>query len=163
MGTLFTEKFLPVYVKVGRESKIPIMFPGGHGTLAGASRPGLIGPMTRALGQELWKSGMPVIDDIFADTYGWNPPAGAGEKAMQAFKTRKYIEILEKLQPGVTVIINHCTRPSDTFARISDSGPTRLGDLLAMLDPQLRRYINQQGIILTSWGELARRRREAKE
>lgn len=159
MGTLFMEKFLPVYLKVGKESKIPVMFPGGHATLVAAGRPDLVGPMTRAIGEDLWKSGMPVVDDIFADTYGWTPSAGADEKAIQAFKTKKYIEALQKVKPGLTVVINHCTRPSDTFARISDSGPTRLGDLLAMLDPELRRYIEQEGIILTNWSELAQRRK----
>jgi len=39
------------------------------------------------------------------------------------------------------MIIMHCTNTTEVFEHISDSGPTRRGDLLAMTDPELKRFI----------------------
>jgi len=62
------------------------------------------------------------------------------------------------MRPGVTMMIMHCTEPTETFAHISDSGPTRYGDLEAMLDPDVRAAIEREGIVLTTWRELMTRR-----
>jgi hypothetical protein len=56
------------------------------------------------------------------------------------------------------MMIMHCTATTEVFPRISDSGPVRRGDLLAMLDPTFRKALRQEGIILTTWRELKQRR-----
>ena len=58
------------------------------------------------------------------------------------------------------MMIMHCTEPTEVFARISGSGETRLGDLEAMLDPRVRAAIEEEAIVLTTWRELAERRRQ---
>ena len=80
------------------------------------------------------------------------------DKTMQAFKTNLYIKALKELKPGVTMMIMHCTNPSPVFKEISGSGPTRKGDMLAMLDPAFKKALQDQGIILTTWRELKQRR-----
>jgi hypothetical protein len=60
------------------------------------------------------------------------------------------------------MVIMHCTATTEVFPHISDSGPTRRGDLLAMMDPALKAFIKEEGIILTTWKELAERRRALK-
>ncbi len=164
MGTLFQPKFVERYIKVGIEEKIPVMFPGGHNTLINASR-SLDANLTKAIGQKLWAAKLPVLDDLFSDTYGWNLPAGQqpSDQNLRAFKTQKYVELLKSCRPGLTLIIMHCTDPTVVFNRISDSGPTRKGDLLAMLNPELRRYIENNQIILTTWREIKERRLRMKE
>ena len=52
-----------------------------------------------------------------------------------------YIDAVRGLKPGVTMMIMHCTRPTEVFAQISSSGTVRLGDLKAMLDPRLRKAL----------------------
>ncbi|MBO9639316.1 MAG: polysaccharide deacetylase family protein [Siphonobacter aquaeclarae] len=164
MGTLFTPKFVERYVKVGIEEKIPVMFPCGHNTLISSSLKGqgqgqLIAA-AQEVGKKLWASGLPVLDDLFADT-GWNLPAGQEptDENLRAFKTKKFIEILDKAQPGVTMIIVHSTDPTPVFSHFSGSGNSRKGDMLAMMDPELKSYLEKNGIVLSTFKELKERRR----
>ena len=100
-----------------------------------------------------------VLDDLFADT-GWNLPAGQEptDENLRAFKTKKFIEILDKAQPGVTMIIVHSTDPTPVFSHFSGSGNSRKGDMLAMMDPAFKKALRDEGIVLTTWRELMRRR-----
>ncbi len=165
MGTLFQPKFLSRYVKVGISEHIPILFPGGHATLIAKVNhiPDAQRALIKSIGQQLWEAGLPVFDDLDGSSYGF-APAGATmtDAALQKLKTDKYIELLTACQPGLTYIIMHCADAGAMFTQISDSGPTRRGDMLAMLDPRLKAYIEKEGIILTTWRELADRRKKAK-
>ena len=167
MGALFaTPAFLGKYIQLGMENKIPVMLPGGHATLINEQmkfdRAAL--EQIRGLGNRLWEAGLPVLDDLFNFSYGWKLPAAQSptDKNLQQFTTQQYIAGLKSLKPGVTMVIMHCTATTEVFPHISDSGPTRRGDLLAMLDPALKRFIEQEGIILTTWRELAERRQKVK-
>jgi hypothetical protein len=60
------------------------------------------------------------------------------------------------------MMIMHCTQPTPVFEYISDSGPSRLGDLQAMLDPELKAVIVEEAIVLTNWRELMTRRIAAR-
>lgn len=167
MGTLFaTPAFIERYLKVGMEYKIPVMFPGGHNTLIAREMKNTAADLqtARMVGKKLWDAGLPVLDDLFGDSYGWKLPAGTAptDENLRKFKTKKYIEILQSAKPGITMIIMHCTQTSEIFAHISDSGPTRKGDLLAMTDPELKKYIEKEGIILTTWREMKERRDKVK-
>jgi chitin disaccharide deacetylase len=79
MGTLFaTPAFIERYVKLGMTYKIPVMFPAGHNTLIkaqmGADDSRL--RMARTVGEMLWNAGLPVLDDLHNESYGWSLPAG---------------------------------------------------------------------------------------
>lgn len=167
MGTLFaTPEFLQRYIKVGMQYRIPVMLPAGHNTLIaaqmGANDARL--RMVRGVGKMLWNAGFPVLDDLHNESYGWKLPASKGQdaKTIQREKTAYYIAALGSVKPGLTMMIMHCTAPTEVFPFISDSGITRHGDLLAMLDPALRKYIQIEGIILTTWRELMERRSRIK-
>jgi len=73
-------------------------------------------------------------------------------------RKRELIELLGAMKPGVTEIIVHCTAPTEVFRHISGSGPTREAELKLMLDPDIRAFIQDQGIVLTTWRELKSRR-----
>jgi chitin disaccharide deacetylase len=187
MGTLFaTPAFMQRYIKVGIENKIPVMFPGGHNwalvqqmqeeTKAELKKvgkwqegqqlpePDLI-KLARETGKMIWDAGLPVLDDLHNTSYGWNLPAQEKptDENLRKMKTEKYIQALKSLKPGVTMVIMHCTAPTEVFKYISSSGNTRKGDLLAMLDPALKKTIEQEGIILTTWRELKQRRDKAMQ
>jgi chitin disaccharide deacetylase len=122
---------------------------------------GLTMDMTTAVGKQLWAAGLPVLDDLHNVSYGWGCPAGktnCTEKELIKFKTQKYIESIEELKPGLTMVIMHCTWPSEIFNEITDSGTIRKGDALVMLDPSFEAYLQKRNIILTTWRELKKRR-----
>ena len=165
MGTLFASPaFLERYIKVGVSEQIPVMFPGGHNTLIRqqlqAEGGGLPEQMATAVGQQLWNAGLPVLDDLHNTSYGWRLAAGTTptDENIRKMKVDKYIESFKSLKPGVTMMIMHCTDPTEVFQQFTDSGPTRKGDLLAMLDPAVRQALKDEGIILTTWRELKERR-----
>ena len=167
MGTLFaTPTFLERYLKVGMENKIPVMFPGGHCTLIGQlrkSKPEEI-QQFQAVGQKLWQAGLPVLDDLYPDSYGWEIPKNKNikDKDLQAFRTKQYIEMLKSLKPGVTMVIAHCTVLSNIYSHISKDSATRKSDFLALMDPKLKDFIKKEGIVLTTWRELMQMRQKIK-
>lgn len=167
MGTLFASvPFLQRYMKAGIEYKIPVMFPAGHATLIReqSKMPDMQVQGLRALGKQLWNAGLPVLDDLHNYSYEWNLPKNVkpGDEALRKFKTQKYIEGLKKLKPGVAMMIMHCTWPSEVFDEISDSGDTRKGDLLAMMDPAFKKALLEEKIVLTTWRELKERREKIR-
>ena len=167
MGTLFEPKFLMSYARIGMEEKIPVLFPGGHATLIFKANkvPAQLQQLAKQVGQQLWDAGLPVLDDLDGTSYGWNLPKGTPvtDKNIQAYKTKKYIELLNSAKPGLTYIIMHCTDASPAFDQISGSGQSRRGDMLAMMDPDLKAFIKKEGIIVTTWRELIERRKTKGE
>lgn len=150
MGALFADpKFLQSYIQLGVTAGIPVMFPGGHNHYAQQDYGPRATTQARATGKAIWAQGLPVLDDLHNASYGWP----------REDKLARYTEAIVGLQPGVTMMIMHCTEPSQNFANISDSGPSRYGDLEAMLSPELRKVLRDERIILTTWRELMQRRR----
>jgi len=167
MGTLLaTPEFAMRYVKLGIDNKIPVMVPAGHATLIKAqmNAPDAQIQQMRMIGKMLWNAGLPVLDDLHNDSYGWPISAEmkADDKKLQAYKTKKYIEGVRSLKPGLTMMIMHCTATSEVFPHISDSGPVRRGDMLAMMDPALKKAIQDEKIIITTWREMMERRKRIK-
>nr|MBI1231674.1 ChbG/HpnK family deacetylase [Cytophagales bacterium] len=167
MGTLFaSELFLEKYLQLGIAYQIPVMFPGGHATWiqqeSNAST--LDVDQLQAIGKMLWDAGLPVLDDLHTDSYSWkiDPSIEGNDAAIQSFKTQKFIETIQLLEPGVTQIILHATNSTPHFERISPSGSLRKGDMLAMMDPKFQQFLVDEGVILTTWRELMERRKQVK-
>jgi hypothetical protein len=162
MGTLFaTEKFLEKYIRLGIEKQIPVMIPGGHNSyLSKDSQRDMA--LMRKLGAILWQGGLPVLDDLHNSSYDWKPPAEVTDAELQAWRTDKYMETLKELKPGVTMVIMHNTDPTEVFSHISDSGPLRKADMLAMIDPKFQDFLKREGFVLTTWRELMERRKRVR-
>jgi len=62
------------------------------------------------------------------------------------------------MKPGITEIIVHCTVQTEVFSHISSSGPNREAELRLLTDPDVKAFIEGEGIVLTTWRELKRRR-----
>ena len=164
MGTLFANQaFLEKYIRLGIEKQIPLMFPGGHDTYIQAdtrATPERLAQMQK-LGEQLWAAGLPVLDDLHNTSYGWRIPAGMArdDARLRQWRVERYEETLEELKPGLTMVIMHCTAPSEVFAQISSSGDIRKADMLAMLDPGFQAFLKDKGFIVTTWKEAAERRK----
>lgn len=148
MGTLFASPaFVQRYLKVGAEKHIPVLVPGGHLTYIARSNPTLV-EAAREMGRLTWQAGLPVIDDLHT---------GQG-CARPETKKAQILAFLRTLKPGITQFIVHCTRVTPAFGLISGSGATRQAELDTMLDPEVMKVIQDEGIILTTWRELGQRR-----
>lgn len=166
MGTLFaTPSFLETYVRLGMEKQIPVMLPGGHNTYIGGDMKGsdALQAQMRKIGQQLWASGLPVLDDLHNTSYGWKVPKDLPptDENLRHWRTKLYMQTLRELKPGVTMVIMHCTSPTPIFGKISDSGDIRKADMLAMTDPDFQAFLKSEGFILTTWRELLERRKKA--
>lgn len=160
MGTLFaTPEYLHVYCKVGIEENIPVMIMGGHMTVTkegyrrDKNREARFA-LLRGLANRVWAAGLPVLDDLYTEITSTRDL----EKKKVVIK-----EALKNQKPGVTMYIVHCTNPSETFRFVSGTGETRHNDVLAMTDPKIVQLVKDEGIILTTWKELAERRKALKE
>ncbi len=155
MGTVFgTTEFAQRYFQVGIEHGIPVFLPGGHNQYmiaTGAIPPDYDDAVTEALSDAVWGSGLPVLDDAHITGYDWE----------DGDKTAPYADVLREMRPGLMQIIVHATEPSDAFAAISDSGPTRKRDLECLCSARLRQVIEDEGIILATWREIGERRKSA--
>jgi chitin disaccharide deacetylase len=185
MGTLFAkDAFMEKYIKLGIEKQIPVMFPGGDDLFyksearaaavaalkaEGKYHEGMNIPepdalgMAKKVGEMLWKGGLPVLDDLHNSSYDWQMPdiEHKTDAEIQKWYTDHYIESIGRLSPGLTMVIMHCTSTSATFKYICGDTQKRKGDLLAMLDPRLREFLQKNGYILTTWREAMQRRQKA--
>ena len=165
MGTLFaTPQFMERYIKVGIENKIPVMFPGGHGTMIGSQRD--ITPelkkQLQVTGKMIWDAGLPVLDDLHNVSYNFEYPVGdLTDEKLQKLATAQYIKTIRDLKPGLSMVIMHCTAPTEVFQHVGSSGKVRKADMLAMMDPAFRKFLRDEKIILTTWRELEDRRDKA--
>lgn len=184
MGTLFaSDEFLERYIKVGMEYNIPVMFPGGNNKLLtesmnfpvirqlkaqGKYKEGMEIPKPQilekapAVGQMIWKAGLPVLDDLHTISGNWKPEQEVTAEEWGKYKAEQCIRILEEMEPGLAMVIVHSSERSDIFQYISGSGGSRYADMLAMIDPTLKAYIEKEGIILTTWREVMQRRQQLK-
>ncbi|MEO6905793.1 MAG: polysaccharide deacetylase family protein [Ginsengibacter sp.] len=166
MGTLFaSDDFLMKYIQLGIENQIPLMFPGGHDSYIrkemnlGADQ--LL--YFQQLGRKIWNAGLPLLDDLINSSYDWNPPVNIkDDEALCKWRVDLYEKALMQLKPGITMVIMHCTDPSEIFSEITDSGEKRKADMLAMLDPGFRKFLKNNGFILTTFHELMERRKKVK-
>jgi len=134
-------------VKIGIEKQIPVLAIGGHRSFARVENPASMQRVEERI-KKIWDAGLPVIDDLHTASYDWKEGA----------KSDRFIKMLKELKPGVTMVIIHCSRPTDDFPLITGSSNLRFEDLKAMIDPEVRKTIEEEHIILTTWRELKERR-----
>lgn len=148
MGALFCRPDIAMrYIKVGTELGLPIMAIDLSPQRVAEEAPDLAEALPKIL-QMVWDAGLPVIDNLVPADYGMAP-----EK-----KKDDYIRLLRELPPGVNEMIVHCARDTENFRAITDAAPRWIADGQVMLDPEIKRVIEEEGIILTSWRELKARR-----
>ena len=78
------------------------------------------------------------------------------------YKAQQWIETIKNMNPGVAMMIVHSSDITEEFKYVSGSGGSRLADMNSMMNPDLRAYIEKEGIILTTFRELLERRKKLK-
>jgi predicted glycoside hydrolase/deacetylase ChbG (UPF0249 family) len=151
MGTLFaTPEFLQRLVKVGIEKGIPVLLPANIGR---SGRDNERARLIRGIVDQAWAAGLPVIDYIHGDSYDWKTTD----------KLAHFTKAMSELKPGITEMIIHCTKPDDVIGVINGNRDHLYGDYTSMISPDLKKVIEEEGIILTTWRELKERRLRVKE
>ena len=151
MGTLFARPdYFERFARIGIEKGIPILVVGGHATHLSAQEREA-GKQLQPWVKTIWDAGLPVIDDLVT---GFT-------RSKAEDKPARLVALLRELKPGVTEIIFHATQPTDEFPVITRSSESRHADLKALMDPRVKKEIEQRGIILTTWKELKQRRKKA--
>ena len=136
----------------GIEKQIPIMMISGRGEAENEVQRQML-PRIQAAAKMVWEGGLPVLDYLYTSTADTNDP----EEMTEAL-----IKNLRELKPGITQIILHATRHSPNFEAISGSGKKREAELEMVLSPAVKKVIEEEGIILTTYRELMERRKAVK-
>ncbi len=152
MGTLFaTPKFMEKYINLGIEKQIPVLFPGGHMQYLQQELP-MPKEFVQQWAKKIWDAGLPLVDDILTFTYDW--------KTKDKFEPMT--KALREMKPGITEVILHCAIPTEEFPYFTQSSVTRKGDYLIMMNPEFKKFLQEEKIILTTWRELKERRAKVK-
>ena len=151
MGTLFARPdYFEQFAKIGIEKGIPILVVGGKMEHVSPEERAA-GEMLRPWVKKVWNAGLPVLDDLFTGFTSFKKDE----------KVEKLLTLLQELKPGVTEILFHASRPTDEFPLITGSSEARRADLEALTDARVQQRIQARGILLTTWREMLKRRKDA--
>lgn len=128
---------LEMYVNLGIEYQLPVLFVANIDPKEHA----LIAEKGRELKAVLEKNSLPVLDYL-VQFYG-EPD----------YEKRKgaYLDTLKNLKPGVTQIIIHCGVDGPELRHITNSASRRDGDRRVFTDPEVIKFIKEQGIEVITW------------
>jgi predicted glycoside hydrolase/deacetylase ChbG (UPF0249 family) len=148
MGTLFASPaYTQVYLKVAEEYKIPAMVINleDDAVLRRFQEQGYpINENTRTL---LEQYSMPQLDDFYAV-----PAAQTYQE-----KIDKFYELIKLLNPGLTEIIFHPSIDTETLKSITNSWQQRVWESEMFSDPQVIKFLKNEGILFTNWIEIMKR------
>jgi chitin disaccharide deacetylase len=141
MGALFSRPdLLEVYVKLGLEYELPVLFIREITPPIAGEYPALAsrGP---AMIERLSSRRFPLLDRIgqFYD--------GTSHEQRQ----RQYFDFLRDLPPGVSELIIHCGYDDEELRAITDSASRRDGDRRIFSDPATAKFVKDLGIEVITW------------
>jgi predicted glycoside hydrolase/deacetylase ChbG (UPF0249 family) len=138
-GVLARPDIAQVYIKLGLEYDIPILFLRDAKQLAEES-PALAGQVAQVV-KNLEAKGLPILDQM-AQFYG-------GDTLQERYTN--YLTCLRNLKPGVTQLIIHCGYANDELRAITSSAQRRDGDRVIFTDPKVTEEIKKLGIEVITW------------
>jgi hypothetical protein len=143
MGTIYARKeFLEAAMKVAEEYGIPFMLL--EPTPQVIERWGDRNFLKEEFIQEVRASGAPLLTTLYSSYE---------HKSIE--ETRKeYCDIIRNLPVGVSQLIVHVGKEDEELKAVTGNWKIRSNDLAIMLDPELRRVIDESGVKLIGWRPL---------
>lgn len=139
MGALVSRNdLLEVYVRVGVEAGLPILFLDNEHARQEYTAFREVGA---PLAEMLRKKGFPVLDNL-AQFYG-----GETHEEREA----SYLRVIRELKPGVTELIIHCGVANEELRSITNSAERRDGDRRIFTDPKIAAELKAHNIELLTW------------
>lgn len=144
MGSVMTRPDLvEVYVKLGLEYKLPVLFFNKLAPELAQEYPAIAARQEWASGK-LQAAGLPMLDNLL-QFYGGEIPAKRLETYQQALQT---------LPGGVTALLIHCGIDNEELKGITTSSPRRDQDYRIFTDKATGDLIRDNNIELISWKQL---------
>lgn len=141
MGSVISRPdLLEIYINLGIEYDLPVMFVRNFGEAPAKEYPALAekaDDMVRVLDRH----GLPILDGL-AQFYG-------GETHEE--RRNNYLKAIRELKPGVTQLIIHCGYDNEELQHITSSSNRRDGDRRIFTDPDIIAEIKDQGIEVITW------------
>ena len=144
MGSVVSRPdLLEIYVQLGIDYDVPVLFVRNLDQSLAAAHPALA-ETGQAMLKRLKEHDLPLLDRL-AQFYG-----------DQAGKTRRqtYLDTLRNLQPGYSQLIIHCGYDDPELRAITSSAAHRDEDRRVFSDPEVIKFIRQQGIEVISWKQV---------
>lgn len=144
MLTVAHPKFIPAYVQLAVQRKLPFLFP--RQDEVGFINLGLdadTAKMAVNLVAKLDDLGMPLVDH--ATGLNLDKPVDRREQAMKA---------ISELKPGITHFVIHPSKESAELKAISPDWQSRVADFSTFMDEKLKRDIHNLGIQIIGYKDL---------
>ena len=144
MGTVMDPKFLPIYLKMSREFKIPAFLPRVNKEMLIEVGLGDSADIYIKMFSKLEESGVPLIDHIIIETGG-----------EQLDKTKYYCKLIEEIKPGLTHFLFHPAKMSSELKAITpDSSKWRNQDYEAFTDSRIMDHVEKHDIKIIGYREI---------
>ena len=144
MGTVYaTPEFFRAYCKVAREFGVPpmIVSPESEAVKERLKADPMMKPVVEAI--KTVASEFPMLADL--------PSVSSKELDL---RREEYKTIIRDLKPGVTQIIVHLGLDDGEMRNITSSWLARYNDYRIFTEPEMRQFIEEQGVKLIGWGDL---------
>jgi sugar lactone lactonase YvrE/predicted glycoside hydrolase/deacetylase ChbG (UPF0249 family) len=144
MGALMSRPdLIDLYVRIGLEYKLPVLFLSDRDGSLRKAYPALIDRLEKNINR-LRETQLPVLDHLI-QIYG-------GEDLEQ--RKLEYFEAISRSPLGVSELIIHCGIDNPELRAITSSSRRRNQDRELFSHPDTANFLRQQGIELTSWKQL---------
>jgi hypothetical protein len=131
------------YYRLGEEYGIPVMVTTP--TSAAIARAVAEGyPITDRYLDVIRQGSLPALDELVT---------GVDSAELDA-RAEEYRAVIRGLQPGVTQLIVHLATDSDESRAITNAWRRRFNDYRIFTDPEMARFLDEQGVTLITWREL---------
>ena len=148
MGTLYgSVDYVKVFLKIAKEYNLP------------ANAIDLSDPAVAAVFKN---QGYPITTEV-VDLLGDYPLpkldffSSVPEGDTYENKRDNFFALLNALKPGITEIIFHPSVETDTLKSITDSWQQRVWEAQLFSDPVVKKFFEENGIIITTWREIMKR------
>jgi predicted glycoside hydrolase/deacetylase ChbG (UPF0249 family) len=144
MGTIIHPKFIQAYVQVAVQAHVPVMLP--RDDLSGFLHMGMdpdSAAAFAALIAQLEEQGLPLVDGIAM--LPLDQPEGQLEIAKK---------MLSELPAGVTHFLFHPSTDTPELRAIAPDWPSRVANYQTFMNPELKKFIKDQGIQVIGYRHL---------
>jgi predicted glycoside hydrolase/deacetylase ChbG (UPF0249 family) len=153
MGTLYgSSEYVKVFLKVAEEYNIPA---------------NVIELSDPAVSAKFLSQGYPIDEKVLGLIDSYSLPrldnfTSVPEGSSYGEKKERFFSLVRDLSPGLTEIIFHPSVETENLKGITGSWQQRVWEGLMFSDPDVKKFLEDQGIVITTWKEIMQRFKDSK-